>query len=200
MGAPIGAAINTFAIEQGIDLFCGTPASEFGRTAFMPKPPKAPDLGELNEYTKLAFLKPWSAPGKVSREEWMAAQIPSSNIHANARGLATLVHPLANDGQWRSGEEFIAPEAIAGAFRERISGDDLVLPFHLSWSAGLMRNVNGHFGPNENALGHAGFGGSSVTIDPQHRLTAAYVMNKMSPHLVGDPRGVRLVNAAYDCL
>ncbi len=36
--------------------------------------------------------------------------------------------------------------------------------------------------------------------DPDRRLTCAYVMNKQSNVLVGDPRAVRLVNAVYGCL
>ena len=60
-----------------------------------------------------------------------------------------------------------------------------------------MRNVNGHFGPSATAFGHAGFGGSCVMFDPARRLSAAYVMSKMSPYLVGDPRAVRLIDALY---
>lgn len=130
----------------------------------------------------------------------MAAEIPSSNMHADARSLTRLLHPFAHGGTWPDGEAYLAPPAIQAALQERIRGDDLVLPFHLSWSAGLMRNINRHFGPNENAFGHAGFGGSCVVIDPEQNFTAAYVMNKMSPRLVGDPRAVRLLNALYDDL
>lgn len=189
-GKSVGRLIEGFQQQ----IFCGMSASQISRASFMPKPPKAPDLGELNEYTQLAFLKPWSAPAKVSRDDWMAAEIPASNMHADARSLAAVLHPFVN------GSPFLTQEAIDGALQERIRGDDLVLPFHLSWSAGLMRNINRHFGPNENAFGHAGFGGSCVVIDPENRMTAAYVMNKMSPYLVGDPRPVRLFEAVYDCL
>lgn len=185
--------------EAGMQIFCGMGADDIARAAYMPKPPKAPDLGELNLYTQLAFLKPWSAPAKVSREDWMAAELPASNMHADARSLAAFVHPFVNDGQ-RNGDPFLTEDAIGAALKERIRGDDLVLPFRLSWSAGLMRNINRHFGPNEGAFGHAGFGGSCVVVDPENRMTAAYVMNKMSPYLVGDPRSVRLLDAVYACL
>ena len=199
-GRTIGELLRALTDSDSLQLFCGLGAEEMARTAEMPKPPKAPDLGELNDYTKLAFLKPWSAPGRVAREDWAAAEIPSSNMHGTARGLAQIVHPLANDGKSVSGEEVLTQDAISAALKERIRGDDLVLPFDLSWSAGLMRNINFHFGPNESAFGHAGFGGSCVAIDPENNLTAAYVMNKMSPYLVGDPRAVRLLNAVYEDL
>jgi len=182
-----------------IDLHCALRPDEIARAAYMPKPPRAPDLGALTELKRIAFLKPWSAPGNVTREAWMAAEIPSANIHATARALAELAHPLANDGLHR-GRPIISQDALAAMRAERIAGDDLVLPFRLSWAAGVMRNINGHFGPSPSALGHAGFGGSSVMFDPAHRLSAAYVMNRMSPHLVGDPRGLALVDAVYAAL
>lgn len=197
-GKSVGELIRNHA-TQDLQIFCGMKPPEIARAAFMPKPPKAPDLGELNEYTKLAFLKPSSAPAKVAREDWMAAEIPASNMHADARSLTQLLHPFVNGGMWQ-GDPVLEQSVIDEAFKERIRGDDLVLPFHLSWAAGLMRNINRHFGPNENALGHAGFGGSSIVIDPENRMTIAYVMSKMSPHLVGDPRVLRLVDAVYEAV
>lgn len=198
-GKGIAEMLSDFGREYGLEIFCGIEGEEAGRAAYMPKPPKAPDLGLLTELKRIAFLKPWSAPAKVSREAWMAAEIPSSNIHSGARSLAEIVHPFANRGLFR-GERMLSEKAIVAALKERIRGDDLVLPFNLSWAVGLMRNINGHFGPNRDAFGHAGFGGSSVLVDPEHRLTAAYVMSKMSPYLVGDPRCVRLFEAAYAAL
>ncbi|MFQ5564433.1 MAG: serine hydrolase domain-containing protein [Parvularculaceae bacterium] len=188
-----------FAEKFELPIFCGMTPEETTRAAYMRKPPRPPDLGEINRYTELAFLKPWSAPARVSREAWAAAEIPASNMHASARALAEVVQPLANGGMFR-GEKILAAAAIDAALGERIRGDDLVLPFHLAWTPGLMKNINGHFGPSTHAYGHAGFGGSCVVIDPENRLTAAYVMNKMSPHLAGDPRAVRLLDAVYDCL
>lgn len=199
-GKTVGALIAEQAAAHGLNLYCGMDEAQGRRAAYMPKPPKAPDLGALNEFKQYAFLKPWSAPARVSREAWMAAELPASNMHADARSLARMDHPFANKGNGTDGDPCLSEDAIDAALAERSRGDDLVLPFHLSWSAGLMRNINRHFGPNENAFGHAGFGGSCVVIDPENNLTAAYVMNKMSPHLVGDPRAVRLLDAVYASL
>jgi CubicO group peptidase (beta-lactamase class C family) len=182
-----------FEQADGVEVYCGLSQAEMARAAIMPKPPRAPDLGDLNDFTRLAFLKPWSSPGKVDREDWMAAEIPASNMHATARGLAQIVNGLATgDG--------IGATAQRAALKSRIVGDDLVLPFHLDWSAGLMRNIAGWFGPETAAFGHAGFGGSAVMIDPARGLSAAYVMNKMSPHLVGDPRPRALFDALYESI
>ena len=179
-----------------MQVFCGMDASEMARAAAMPKPPKAPDLGVLTDLKHIAFLKPWSAAARVDRDAWMAAEIPASNMHADARSLALIMQPFVNGGYWNDAPH-LDKSVIAAALKERSRGDDLVLPFDLSWSAGVMRNTNGHFGPNPKAYGHAGFGGSCVVIDPARKLTAAYVMNKMSPYLVGDPRALNLINALY---
>ncbi|WP_411816532.1 serine hydrolase domain-containing protein [Hyphococcus sp. DH-69] len=199
-GKTVGTLIREITDEAGLSIFCGLNPAEMARASFMPKPPKAPDLGVMNEFKQLAFLKPWAAPARVSREDWMAAEIPASNMHSTAAALASIVHPLANGGIAMNGNQSLTETAIEQALKERITGDDLVLPFRLSWAAGLMRNINRHFGQNENAFGHAGFGGSCVVVDPENNLSIAYVMNKMSPYLVGDPRAIRSIDAVYDCL
>jgi CubicO group peptidase (beta-lactamase class C family) len=181
---------------RAIDVHCGLSPSDIARAAFMTKPPKAPEHRK-SRFTEIAFLKPWSATGGVSRETWMAAEIPASNMHATAKGLAEIVHPLANAGVDTDGRQAMSPAALAEALRIRISGEDLVLPFDIAWAAGLMANTGGFFGPSSTAFGHAGFGGSAVMIDPQRRISAAYVINRMSPHLAGDPRAVRLFAAVY---
>ena len=76
-----------------------------------------------------------------------------------------------------------------------------MLPFEISWAAGFMRNVPSRvYGPGLTSFGHSGWGGSCVFADPERRLSAAYVMNRQSPALIGDPRAVRLIEAAYACL
>jgi len=199
-GESVGALIANIAEAHGLSIYCGLRPREIARTVFMQKPSRPADLGPITDFKRVAFLKPWSAPARVAHEDWMAAEIPASNMHADAQSLAKIVHPLANRGRDVSGEDVLTAAAIDAALEERIRGEDLVLPFELSWSAGLMRNINRSFGPNERAYGHAGSGGSCVLIDPENNLTAAYVMNKMSPYLVGDPRAVRLLDALYASL
>jgi len=190
-GATIGAALRL----RGLDIFCGLSPAETLRVAHMTKPPSAPAHRTGSDLTKIAFLKPWSSAGKISREDWLAAEIPASNMHATAAALAATVHPLANGGVGVDGVRRINESTLRASLKIRISGEDLVLPFRLSWTAGLMANTNGHFGPSASAFGHAGFGGSAVMVDPVKKISAAYVMNKMSPSLAGDPRAVRLFTA-----
>lgn len=199
-GRGVGALLRADYREAlGLDIHCGCGTAEIARAAYMPKPSRAGDLGALSELKRIAFLKRWSATGGVSRDVWMAAEIPSSNIHATAPALAEIAQVFAHAGRLR-GDEIVDRSTIAAATKVRISGADLVLPFNLSWAAGFMRNDLGHFGPSRDAFGHAGHGGSAVMFDPERRLSAAYVMSRMSPHLSGDPRAVRLFDAVYAAL
>jgi CubicO group peptidase (beta-lactamase class C family) len=197
-GASIGETLRREF--SALDVHCGLTPEEMARAAYMPKPPSAPVHRPDSEFTKIAFMKPWSAAARVAREDWMAAEIPGSNMHATARAIAALIHPFANDGVGVDGERHLSADAIEAALAVRVTGDDLVLPFHLSIAAGLMANTQHHFGPSPSAFGHAGFGGSCAMVDPRSGISASYVMNKMSPSLIGDPRPVRILDALYACL
>ena len=178
-----------------LDVRCGLTLSEATRAAPMQKPPRAPDLGEPTPETKAAFLEPWSAPSGVSRQDWAAAEIPASNTHATARGLAEVMQGFAT-GRVR-GEAWADEAAREASWAERVRGPDRVLPFDLSWGAGVMRETLGVFGGAPTAIGHYGFGGSVVTADPARGLSFAYVPNKMGAVLVGDPRARALLSAVY---
>ncbi len=180
------------------NVICGLTLSEATRVSPLVKPKKAPDLGEITPVKKAAFLEPWSSPSGVSRQEWAAAEIPASNMHATAHGLAEIMQLFATG---RIGDRLsVRDEAREQAWEERISGPDLVLPFDLSWGAGVIRENGGIFGAPPTAFGHYGFGGSCVLADPARNLSFAYVPNQQSPALVADARAVRLVRALYEAL
>lgn len=186
--------------ERTSDVICGLQDPDFGRLAEMVKPPHPPDLGEITPETEIAFLKPWSSAGSVPSRARQRAEIPASNMYATARGLADAVHFLANGGVGPGGHAIADPAVIPQFLAERCHRPDRVLPFTLSWAGGVMRNTLGHYGPNANAVGHYGFGGAVIVIDTDHRLSLAFVTNAMSPHLVGDPRAIGLIEAVYRAL
>jgi CubicO group peptidase (beta-lactamase class C family) len=200
-GRTLGTAFREdLADPLGLDVWIGLPLSEHGRVAEIQRPSALPDFGEINEPTRAAFLQPWSAAAGRSPAEWRSMEIPSTNGHATAEGLARLMGALANDG-WLDGEAVLSPALIAEASRERIRGQDLVLPFVMSWAAGFMRNEVEHpWGPGNASFGHSGWGGSCAFADPERRLGGAYVMNKQSTRLMGDLRPRRLIEAAYAAL
>ena len=200
-GRTLGAALREdVAGPLGLDLWIGLPESEHARVADMQRPPAAPAFGELTPLRRAAFLEPWSAPPGRNAAEWRTAEIPSANGHATAEALARLIGALACDGQ--AGWDEVLPSGLAAdVARARITGPDLVLPFTVSWGAGVLRNDPiGAYGPGRQSVGHSGWGGSCVFADPELRLSAAYVMNRQSVHLVADPRPGRIIEALYAAL
>jgi CubicO group peptidase (beta-lactamase class C family) len=200
-GRTMGRALREdFAEPFGLDLWIGLPDSEFGRVAELERPTQFADFGKITEVKKLAFLTKWAAPGGRGGDAWRRAEIPSANGHVTANAMARLMNAMACGGKL-GGQQVLKPETVAAAGRERIRGQDLVLPFELSWAAGFMRNVpNMYYGADEASFGHSGWGGSCAFADPECGLSGAYVMNKQSADLIGDPRAVRLIQAAYACL
>ncbi|WP_312689428.1 serine hydrolase domain-containing protein [Brevundimonas nasdae] len=182
-----------------LDLWIGLPDSEHGRVAQMRKPTAAPSLGTIDPIKQAAFLDRGSAPGGRGSAEWRKMEIPSANLHGTALGLATLLGVVANEGRLGA-RTLLSGQTLEQLTRERIHGQDKVLPYVISWAAGLMRNDGVNvFGPNE-AWGHHGWGGSMAMADRSQRLSAAYVMTRQSPHLIGDPRPRRLLEAVYAAL
>ena len=182
-----------------LDLWIGLPESEHGRVAQMRKPTAAPNLGTIDPIKQAAFLDRGSAPGGRGSAEWRKMEIPSANLHGAALGLARMLGVVA-DGGALAGRSVLSAGTLEQLTRERIHGPDKVLPYTISWAAGLMRNDGLNvFGPGA-AVGHYGWGGSMAMADPSRRLSAAYVMTRQSPHLIGDPRPRRLLQALYAAL
>jgi CubicO group peptidase (beta-lactamase class C family) len=183
-----------------LDLSIGASEADDHRIADMFKPRELPRFGPLNEAVKAAFLTKWASPAGRNPEEWRRAQIPSTNGHATAPALARLAAILANDGVL-DGTAVLSPGMAARAMAERIRGRDLVLPYEISWGAGLMRNVpNMFYGPGPETAGHSGWGGSCLFADPETRVSGGFVTNRQSHWLIGDPRAVELIRAAYAAL
>lgn len=200
-GRSMGTALREdFCAPLGFDLWIGTPASEHDRAAELKRPSALPQLGKLDELKMAAFVNKGAAPGGRGSVEWREAEIPSANMHASGADLARILSIIANGGRY-GGKTFLSEATLAQLSQQRIQGPDKVLPFELSWAAGLMRNEGLNiFGPNPEALGHCGWGGSLVWADAAAKVSGAYVMNRQSPHLLGDPRAVALVNAFYAAL
>lgn len=197
-GRSLGAAFRQDIGEPyGLDLWIGLPDGVEARLAELERPRALPEFGEINAPTRAAFLAPWSSAAGKAGTDYRRMEVPSTNGYATAEALAKLLGALANDG-WLDGGEILSPALIAEASRERIFGQDLVLPFVMSWAAGFMRNApNYPWGPGEQTFGHSGWGGACAFADPQRKLGGAYVMNRQGVALMGDPRPRRLIDAVY---
>jgi CubicO group peptidase (beta-lactamase class C family) len=148
----------------------------------------------------LANANPVIRPfGDVATPEYRRAELPAANAHATAEGLARIWAATV-----QAGEPLIPEGALAAARRQVVGPDqpDLVLTgrrFRRS-AAGLMLNHEGIYGPDPDAFGHDGAGGSFGFADPGRRLGVGYVMNQMQVHPEADRRGRRLLEALYRAL
>jgi len=202
-GRTIGTILREeFCLPNDIDFWIGLPDEQHGRVAQTSKPTSIPSgFANLNEIQKLAFMKPWSSPGRKGGAAWRRMEIPSANGHGTAKAMAKLISVLAGDGHL--GERMMIPNEVrAEAMKERVAGMDRVLPHDLSFGAGLIRNTPDRhvYGPGDHTVGHTGFGGSVLFADPDKRLAFGYVTTKQDSELVKDVRAARLAAAVYSCL
>jgi CubicO group peptidase (beta-lactamase class C family) len=152
--------------------------------------------------TALAFLNPPSLmmPGTVNSRAWRGAEIPGANGHGTARALASLYGAIANGGDAR-GVHVLGPQAASQAATEQSYGLDLVLRLRTRFGLGFMLSQPGNeLGPNGGSFGHPGAGGSIAFADPEARVGFSYVMNRMGPYILIDPRAKALIDALYRCL
>lgn len=199
-GRSLGAILREeFAQPLMADVWIGLPDAEHHRVARLQPPRRLPDFGPGKEAVQAAFLNKWSAYDGSDPAAWRRAEIPSASGCATALGLAKVMNVIAGDGAAHS-HRYVSKATIAAFAEPRVSRPDRVLPYDLTWAAGVMLNSHGFYGPNKASIGHSGWGGSCCFADRQARLSAAYVMNRQSHHLLGDPRPRALIDALYDCL
>jgi len=181
-------------------LLCGLKADEIPQVADLLKPNSPPDLGVIDTVKRAAFLDKGSSAAGRGSEVWRSMEIPSANMHATALALARIMGLCANEGKGL-GRSYLSPEIIKTATKSFVHGQDRVLPFVLSWGAGFLRNQGLNiYGPNPESIGHSGWGGSFVMADQSQKLSMAYVMNRQSHHLIGDPRALGYIEAVYSAL
>jgi CubicO group peptidase (beta-lactamase class C family) len=215
-GLSIGEFLRVNVTEPlGIEreVYVGCPPSEQSRCATLigtiGADPDNPVLAQMqqaflaNLHPSLASFGRLPVPFDNNSVAWRAAEIPAANGQMTARGLATIYGALANRGEWH-GTHIVNPEAIE-RMRERQGDDgDLLISAmgvpDFNWLSGFMANPDG-LGSNRLALGHSGAGGSYGFADPEHRVSFAYVMNKMAMVTVGvDERVTALTRPLYDTL
>jgi len=153
-------------------------------------------LMQINTYYNPSGL---SGAGVVNSPEWRRAEMPSTNMHASARGVATLYRTLAHGGT-HAGVEILPSAVLSEAVTEVSHGDDAVLGRVSRFAHGFQIPIPERgFGPNPDAFGHYGAGGSVGFCDPTAKVGFGYVMNQMGPRWQ-NPRNKALIEALYLCL
>jgi CubicO group peptidase (beta-lactamase class C family) len=146
---------------------------------------------------KHAYFNPAgvSGIGTVNTRAWRAALIPSANGHGTARAVAGIYAALiAGDAP------ILRPDILDEARTECVSGPDLVLGRPSRFGLGFqLTQPERPIGPNPNAFGHFGAGGSLGFADPDAGIAFGYVMNRAGPRWQS-PRTRALLDALYACL
>lgn len=207
-----GRSVGTLLRERvaaplGADVHLGVPPSATDRIAdFLwpfeaPPEEEPPGLFGLELMRHNAYWNPsgLSGAGVVNTEAWRRAELPSTNLHASARGVATVYAALAAGGTL-DGVQVVDPAALAASTVEQVEGDDLVLGRPSRFALGFqLTQPERPLGPNPGAYGHFGAGGSLGFCDPQTGVGFGYVMNELGARWQ-NPRNSALVEALYASL
>jgi CubicO group peptidase (beta-lactamase class C family) len=130
----------------------------------------------------------------VNTPEWRAAEIPSTNGHGTALGVARLYAALLEEGR------LLSPELLAEATRDQSTGDCPILHADVSFGLGFQPTTPARpFGPNPRSFGHFGTGGSLGFADPDAGMAFGYVMNHVIPRWQST-RNRALIDAVYASL
>jgi len=208
-----GASVGTLLREEiagplGADVHIGLPAAEHHRVAefaWAEAPPETDRAGELTEDRLMeynAYFNPggFSGMGVINSAAWREAEIPSTNGHGTARGVARIYAALAAGGVSDDGVRIVTADALADATIEQAAGEDRVLHRPSRFASGFqLTQPERPLGPNPRSFGHFGAGGSLGFCDPDTGMAFGYMMNEMGPRWQ-NPRNKALVDAVYACL
>jgi len=165
----------------GADFHIGLPPSEFHRIANLVPPQAAapaasaePMQMDPNSVAFKTTTNPVMTVETTWTEGWRRAEFGAGNGHGNARSLARLQSAVACGGEV-DGVRLLSPKTIDRIFEVQFNGIDLVIGIPINWGVGYG------LAPEGRVCSWGGYGGSSMIIDVDRRMTFAYVMNKMAP-------------------
>ena len=202
-GESPGERLRAVAGPLDADLWFGVPSAEQHRCAEVIWAPSGPSLevdldalslsGEelMNAF---AHFNPsgYSSVGLVNTARWRAAQVPSTNGHGTAQGLARFYAALLRTGQLLSPALLDHATQVHSTGPCPILGDDVV--FGLGFTP---TNPRRPLGPNPRSFGHFGTGGALGFADPDARVAFGYVMNHVIPRWRSS-RNQALIAAVYE--
>ena len=207
-----------FAVPLGLDFWIGgIPESRYPDIARLyPGRPKTPHPDETGFFeamadpaslTRRAFQSPAGLHAVTEMNQpaaWQAA-LPAFGGVGSAHALGKFYAVLANHGRFEHHE--IIPETVWRQCLTPLShGLDHVLQLPTRFSAGFMMDplapggskLRQRFGPNPQAFGHPGAGGSHAFADPVSGLSFAYVMNQMEPGILPNHKCLDLLEAVLN--
>ncbi|TMA33429.1 MAG: beta-lactamase family protein [Deltaproteobacteria bacterium] len=210
-GATLGQLLAKEAAEPiGLELWIGLPEAIEPRVATNYTAPEPTDPQQ--RALRARFMGPDTLLGRAlegpsgvlpygpiwNTRALHAAELPSSNGIATARGLARFYASLIGDVD--GVHRLLSPRVVAAAAASQVQGPDKVILMPTHFASGFALPPMLSADAPDTAFGHPGAGGSLGFADPASGLAFGYVMNQMQLGLAGDPRAERLVSAAYASL
>ena len=197
-GVMPGAALRAVAEPLGADVWFGVPAAEQVRCADLLWDPPAGEI-DFAQYegdhlmTMLSYFNPpgFSSAGVVNTPTWRAAEIPATNGHGNARGVARIYAALLEP------DRLLSADLLAEVTRPQSEGFCPTLGEEVTFGLGFKpTTARRPFGPNPRSFGHFGTGGALGFADPDAGLAFGYVMNDVIPRWQST-RNRALIDAVY---
>jgi len=202
-GETPGRRLRGVADPLGADLWWGVPDNELHRCADVIWAPSTPigdvDFAALTGEAlmiALGYFNPpgYSSNGVVNSVEWRRAQVPSTNGHGTATGIARLYAALVQRGR------LLSPELLAEATRVQSDGYCPVLGEDVAFGLGFVpSSARRPLGPNAGSFGHFGTGGALGFADPVAGVAFGYAMNHVIPRWQST-RNRALIDAVYRSL
>jgi len=205
------------AAPLGLDFHIGLPESEEGRVANMIQAVPGPDMA-MTRFMEAVMSDP-ASPSSLfllnggnadfNSREVHAAEIGSANGITNARGLAGMYAPLANDGAHNDVRVMSANGIARMSTVSMATHDDATLLIPSRFSLGYMKSMDNRHLPvsdgssciiGADAFGHVGMGGHFGFADPTANMSFGYTMNRMGLGILLNDRGQSLVDAAYEAV
>jgi CubicO group peptidase (beta-lactamase class C family) len=198
-----GTRLRAVADTLGADLWYGVPAAQQHRCADVIWAPSRPfgdvDLAALTGEALMVasgYFNPpgYASNGVVNTPAWRSAQVPSTNGHGTAAGLARFYSAVIEPGR------LISPELLTEATRVQSEGFCPVLGEEVAFGLGFTpTSARRAFGTNPRSFGHFGTGGALGFGDPIGGVAFGYVMNHVIPRWQST-RNRALIDALYAAL
>jgi CubicO group peptidase (beta-lactamase class C family) len=186
-------------------LFIGTPPEQHARIAPLLRPPGQEEMDMDSVYQFIpedSILWRALAPrGDIleflNTPRGMSTCLPSASGAFTARSLAKLYAAWERGGAI-DGVRILKPDTVAKATTVQNTRNDLVIMLAPHWRLGFMSGGGSAIpvlGPNAEAYGHVGAGGTLAGCDPSAEVSFALVYDLFADQLLGAARSLSLVEA-----
>lgn len=202
VGETPGTVLAELAAELDADLWIGVPEDQHHRCADVVwdaseiGDPTSIDIWALDgdlRMRALAYLNPpgYSSMGVLNTARWRSAEVPSTNGHSTARGLAQFYAALLEP------DRILSASLLRLATRPQSVGPCPILEEDAAFGLGFTPTTDRRpLGPNPHSFGHFGTGGALGFADPDTGIAFGYVMNHVVPRW-RSTRNRALIDALY---